>query len=450
MGVATNSKQDANARLVEKYLNTAYDNVKVVADNIDAVTANVENIDKFTSVYDDLANIVAVGSNIESVTTVASNVDLMNTNADNLDKFTAIYNDLMSITTTSTNIDDIKIVSLNLAVLQYIAEQIEDFKGLYYGPLATIPTTRPNGDLSVEGDMYFNTVTNVIFIRVDEEWNSITANLVFNESTIISAANIIGSDTVVDTVSTYSVGLNSLLVFVNNVYQPNKAVSVNGTYVETDSNTITFPNLTLEDGDEVYIVIGSVISTVNPTIKVTTLRYVTVDTNESAITLPNNEVYVADDNSLEVFLNGVLKFPGVHYIETNSTTITFVSVLPTIGTEVIFRKGSFVNTATRETIGEGDLIEFKLATAFFANKGVTDTSKSVYLSSYASANDNRSGMYVYNVIGARTSADGIAIIDETVSLAAQGSGVGQGVWVLQMGLVAERMDEYLGAIYDTL
>ena len=409
MGISTTRRGDAD--LVERYINTAYDNVKTVADSIEDVNTIVDNLSNVTTTATNIANVNTVGLNITDVNYLAD----------------------------------------NFAELQSIADDFQEFKGMYYGPSATAPVTRPNGDPIQEGDMYLDTVSKVLFIRVDTYWNSITANLTFNESTVVTSLNRVGTDTVIQTTVPYSVGRNALIVFINNIYQANASKSVNGTYVETNSNIITFPNLLLNDGDEVSVIIGSVVDTINPIVRVTKKRYVTTETNEQSIVLPDSEQYVVGNNSMEVYLNGVLMYAGIDYFETNSTTVTFATPLPYVGTEVVFKKGNIIASAGDISITQqGDVVTLNLTAEFFSTRLTLDRSKVVFLKSYTTANDGRSGSYVYNALGLKSTADGVFIVDPDTLLANQGTGLGQGVWVLQMGLVAERIDAYLGAIYEGL
>lgn len=408
MGISRGTNR-GDAELVERYINTAYDNVKIVADGMPKVDTVVDNLNHLTTVSNNIANVNIIGSGIEDVNYLAD----------------------------------------NFVELQDISENFQEFKGMYYGPSATVPTTRPNGDPIEEGDMYLDTNSKVLFIRVETQWNSITANLTFNESVTISSSNRVGNNTVVEFSNSYSVGRNSLIVFVNNIYQANSSTSTQGTYVESTNNTITFPNLLLQDGDEVSVIIGSVVDTINPVVRVTKLRYVTTEANEQAIPLPNSEQYVVGNDSLEVYVNGTLATTDIDYYETNATTVTFANALEA-ETEIIFKKGNLVSTEGITVIQEGDVVVLNLASEFFSTRDTLDTTKTVHLSAYSMANDGRSGIYVYNPTRDKSTADGVRYIDSSLVIANQGIGSGLGVWELQLGLQMEYIDAYLGSVYEAL
>lgn len=64
---------------------------------------------------------------------------------------------------------------------------------------------------------------------------------------------------------------------------------------------------------------------------------VTAEEASSGIVKLNNGTYIKGDNSLMVFLNGLLQCVGEDYIETDETTITFYSGVLTEGDIIIFR-----------------------------------------------------------------------------------------------------------------
>lgn len=61
------------------------------------------------------------------------------------------------------------------AAAEQATEAADSFTALYYGPLASEPTERPNGDPSEEGDLYFDTVSNVLKVYNGTDWDSPTS-----------------------------------------------------------------------------------------------------------------------------------------------------------------------------------------------------------------------------------------------------------------------------------
>ena len=78
--------------LIPKYIGSAYDNVKTVAENIDDVNTVAENIGVIESnaanvatVAEEIANVVAVGESIDEVKVVAENAPTVVTVGENIE-----------------------------------------------------------------------------------------------------------------------------------------------------------------------------------------------------------------------------------------------------------------------------------------------------------------------------------------------------------------------------
>ncbi|RLD77680.1 MAG: hypothetical protein DRJ15_13080, partial [Bacteroidetes bacterium] len=95
--------------LVEKYIGTAYDNVKLVADNIDAVI-KVATID-----FDDLSAVADIADEVGIVAGIADAVVDVSTN-------------MADVTNVSTNMDDVNIVASNITFIETCASNIEEIK----------------------------------------------------------------------------------------------------------------------------------------------------------------------------------------------------------------------------------------------------------------------------------------------------------------------------------
>jgi len=143
---------------------SAYDNVKKVADNIsnvnnvnnneaniNAVVANEANINTTAS---DINNIKKVADNIVSVDVVSTNVTSINTVATNLNKGTA-----SEILSAETNAN----IALNA---------LNDFKGRYLGGQVSDPTLDLIGNPLNEGDIYFNTTAKEMRVYSGTAWKT--------------------------------------------------------------------------------------------------------------------------------------------------------------------------------------------------------------------------------------------------------------------------------------
>lgn len=100
--------------LVQKYIGTAYDNVKLVADNITAVV----------TIGDDLAAINAVSAEIANIVTVAgieAEVQLVSTNMADI---TAVAGNVLAIAAAAANQANVDTVAGNIAIINTVANSI--------------------------------------------------------------------------------------------------------------------------------------------------------------------------------------------------------------------------------------------------------------------------------------------------------------------------------------
>jgi hypothetical protein len=140
--------------------------------------------------------------------------------ADNLTTINAVAGSLGDIDTVATSIGDVNTVADNLA-------DVTNFADVYYGPSATDPTLRNDGTALMDGDLYFNTTTNVMRVYGGGGWIDAGAALpiTINEQVL----NGTGSQTAF-TLSSAPAYTAALEVFVGGVRQSTTAVySVSGT-----------------------------------------------------------------------------------------------------------------------------------------------------------------------------------------------------------------------------
>ena len=167
--------------LVEKYIGTAYDNVKTVADDIDNVNAVVDNIgsvnivapsidsvntvaasqDKVDTVADNMSDVNTVVSNVADVNIVADNINDVNITADNMPDINAVVENLVPINTNADNMLSINIAANNVS-------DIHNFTNVWQGAFPTDPEARTAGGELQSGDLYFNTESESIKV-----WNGL-------------------------------------------------------------------------------------------------------------------------------------------------------------------------------------------------------------------------------------------------------------------------------------
>lgn len=122
MAIKPSTTSETGNTLINKYIDTAYDNVKLVADNISSVNSIA------TEIVPVVAEILAANDKSDEAVASAAAALISETNAALSEDNALIY--------------------------------LNDFKARYYGPLAADPVLDPLGGVVTEGDLYFNTVEN--------------------------------------------------------------------------------------------------------------------------------------------------------------------------------------------------------------------------------------------------------------------------------------------------
>ncbi|MFA7029990.1 MAG: hypothetical protein WC179_06955 [Candidatus Cloacimonadaceae bacterium] len=185
---------------------TAYDNVKIVKDNIDSVNTVAEALDagSFDVVATNVDDVVIVADNIDSVSTVATDIANINTIATNISDINTISTNMDDIntlvdtfetgdyTTIVTNIGDIVTVADNIASVNTTATSIANVN--------TVSTNIINVDTTATN------ITKVVDVADDlVKINSVSDDLVNIDLVALDLDNIdlvAGSISGVNTVST--------------------------------------------------------------------------------------------------------------------------------------------------------------------------------------------------------------------------------------------------------
>ena len=181
--------------LVEKYIGTAYDNVKRVADEID--------------------NVVRVGDVIAS----------------------GEWDDVVAA----------------LPDLENIVADLDMFRQIYLGVHENDPVVDNQGRELIEGALYFNSVVSTLFTYAVGVWNPPSSSSRNVTVRVVDESMHIGDTTVISGLPGYFVGRNSITVYVNGTLQYSKTTDpINGAYTETSPTSIVFDEI-IEVGTTVVI-----------------------------------------------------------------------------------------------------------------------------------------------------------------------------------------------------
>ena len=326
--------------------------------------------------------------------------------------------------------DELKKLSDLAPEFKHLLDQLVFFHDRYYGALPTEPTLRPSGANSENGDLYFDLQKQSLMVRTGSTWVPATGTENTVEVITIGSSHIQGTNAVLTLTQQYDPGANNILVFVNGVFQyPITNITPNGAYSETDPLTLTFPNAEVQVGDIVTVLIGKAVTNTSQTVGVRVNSYRTIVDMERVIKLPGDMYYTPGINNLEVYVDGRLRTVGIDYFETDGQKITFANGLPT-NSLITFKKGSVVATGQPGTAQPNVKISV-LSTVGELNSITVPHDNVLLLRGYNTPGDGGSGVFVFNGALARSTANGGTTIDHTVTMAQQGTGIGNGLWVRQ-------------------
>lgn len=318
--MALRSGINAPAVLIEKYINSAYDTVKSVADNINAVTT----VGNYLNDPDTAGDITAVADAINGDVAAAQAAAATATSASN--------------------------TAVNAA--SEATEALDEFKNIYLGPFSSAEVVEAylaaNAMTKNAGDMYFNSVNTTMYVWAGNTWQTLGVFGVTKQVfTATAGQTVFGLTNGV----TYIPGSNNIQVFVDGLLKIVDPVTAPGTqdYVEAAENTIVF-NSPLSAGQEVVLVIGEFLSNTQLGVTTTTQRILAT---AGQTVVPVNS-YVQGIGNIRVYVNGVHQYSGTSYSETTSTTITFSEPLE-LNDEIVVIKGDILTNITMNTKAETEV-----------------------------------------------------------------------------------------------
>jgi len=291
MGVNINSNQSYTG-LVQKYIGSAYDKMALISDNLEALLKLAQDIEDGT-----------------------------------LDELLAL-----------------------IPTIEESIERVDEFFNLYYGSLPTEPTTKPNGEPTEPGDLYFNTTDELLYVYSNDGWEGTGVVDRLLEQFIITQdqADLNASAPIRFSLrNKYKVDSNNLFVFVNREHHFSTSVvaASNGTastYTEIDVETIEFPTGTFVEGDILLLGVNTETSTVTHMVDVDRFVYTTLTPNERDIVLPAELSYKPGENNIKIWEARVIQITEQDYDEVTPLLVRMVNPM-TQGTEVLVEVGNVIS-----------------------------------------------------------------------------------------------------------
>lgn len=128
--------RDTGNEIVERYIGTAYDKVKSIADNISSVTAVADTLDTivevaqviptFQTVGDNITSIINVGDSISDVIAVSTDLAAVNAVSSDLTRVNLVADNLTNIDVVADNVTDVIAVGQNITDVNTVASMQSD------------------------------------------------------------------------------------------------------------------------------------------------------------------------------------------------------------------------------------------------------------------------------------------------------------------------------------
>ena len=245
-----------------------------------------------------------------------------------------------------TAYDNVVEVGMALPLIDDVADDLHYFVRTYYGPRSAFPVCRPNGEPTVEGDLFYNTNDNSMYVFAETDWVVFSSTLTQREVFVIDPlVHHVDGATVLTLSQGYMPGENAVLVFQD------RGLTPQANYTETDKYTITFPATLLPAGQTVEVLSVSAVNTISPHISVQKQVYLTEIPYQTEAQLPHGMTYVPGNHNLEVYVEGRLRTVGLHYVELDNHTVRFLQPIELQGTEITFKKGNLLSNVDLNVSG---------------------------------------------------------------------------------------------------
>jgi len=124
MGIKPSVGNADNSPLVEQYINTSYDVVKIVSDNIGYVQAVGNDIANVNLVAVDISSVIIVAGDIVNVSIVAADIINVNAVAAAIANINIVANDIANVNTVSADIANVNTVAGNIANVNLVGADI--------------------------------------------------------------------------------------------------------------------------------------------------------------------------------------------------------------------------------------------------------------------------------------------------------------------------------------
>ncbi len=178
--VATNSSNINTAATniaaittVANDLNEPVSEIDTVANsiaNVNTVGTNIGSVQTVAGIAGDVNTVAGVAPNVTTVAGISGNVTTVAGVAANVTTVAGISSNVTTVAGISSSVVSVASVASDIPTVAANVADISNFADVYQGAKSTPPTTRNDGSPLQIGDLYFNSVSNAMFVYASTGW----------------------------------------------------------------------------------------------------------------------------------------------------------------------------------------------------------------------------------------------------------------------------------------
>ena len=151
--------------------------VSGISADVTSVAGDAVDIGLVAGVASDVAVLSPIAADITAVSAVAAGVTALAAVDSDIAILSPIAADITAVSSVSANVTTVAGISADVTTVATNVADITNFSDVYLGPAAADPTLRNDGSALQAGDLYFNTVSDVVKVYDGAAWLAAFASL---------------------------------------------------------------------------------------------------------------------------------------------------------------------------------------------------------------------------------------------------------------------------------
>ena len=138
--------------------------------NVNTVGTNIASVQTVSGIAGDVNTVAGVAPNVTTVAGISANVTTVAGIAPNVTTVAGISGNVTTVAGISSNVTTVAGVASDIPIVAANVADISNFADVYQGAKSTPPTLRNDGSALQIGDLYFNSVSNAMFVYASTGW----------------------------------------------------------------------------------------------------------------------------------------------------------------------------------------------------------------------------------------------------------------------------------------